>query len=348
MRFMKNGEWILAAAVAAFVAGLWLALRMGGEGKTAAETREVPGEQAAARVEALSGRPVEWEDRAERPEQAMESQAASVERGDGIMRIVSPVRLGSVLGEELEKQVADTRRVLDRFRRAGFTCAVWAVDEVPENAENLAEWAQICLGAFPDKPILALDSKLHGTGDIRSAGKLAGLLEATKGSLHSVIVNYTRLNNYENLGEEDRAIRAVMATAKAVQEAAPDMFLWLLVDDDPRSVKAIGVWAHATDEVVDGYWVYRWHTWDEAGRANGLESVRSLLIQGKPVIRAGFRYVCPRVRPGIESDLSENYRRRLSVYEEWIREKKYAGYARLVGSSMPSGMEATMTFVTDS
>ena len=47
---------------------------------------------------------------------------------------------------------------------------------------------------------------------------------------------------------------------------------------------------------------------------------------------------------GIEADMAANYTQRMGIYEEWIKEKRYAGYAREIGKSIPNKVSPNMNF----
>ncbi len=72
------------------------------------------------------------------------------------LHLLGPVRLpyDPVLAA---KAVPETRAILEKFRQAGYSRAVWAVGALPAETNAIAAWLKTCLAAFPEPPILALD-----------------------------------------------------------------------------------------------------------------------------------------------------------------------------------------------
>ena len=97
---------------------------------------------------------------------------------------------------------------------------------------------------------------------------------------------------------------------------------------------------------MDGFEIYRFHEWN-AGQETACASVLALVRQGKPVLRGGFRYVAPRLRPGIEQDLKNQYRDRMKIYEAWVKETGFAGYVREIGPFIPGDVSPNMNLLPE-
>lgn len=299
---------------------------------------------------------------------------------EGLMRIITPIRLSPELGPALSSEVARTREILDRFQKAGYEHAVWAVDKLPEKEEDIKLWVQTCLEAFPTPPILAIDSKLENgmvspdpeklkvflkytvAGEARTGSGLEFTPSKAKGEskrpdpkerpIHSVIVNFSKLNNCECDLNSSQAIALAKKNAELVRSLSKDKFLWLLVHDwklgtDEQVIKRSGdVWIETLGVLADGYWIYRyrWSDWNAAKSPDYGEGKAWLWDKGKPLIRGNFQYTTTRLRPGLEKDMAENYHQRMDIYEEWIKTSKYAGYAREIGESIPNAVNVNMNF----
>lgn len=260
---------------------------------------------------------------------------------NGLMRIVAPVRLSAELGAQLDDDVQKTLEILERFQNGGFEYAVWAVDSLPKKQKDMKKWTETCLKAFPDKVILALDSKLENGSAVPNPDALKPFLKQVLPEVDSVLVNYEHLNNCEVSNDTAKAVEAVRANAQLVQEIAPKMFVWLLVHDCSGAVAGLPEWTEQLSSSADGYFVYRVHAWN----MKNVGAAEQLLKTGKPVVRAGFQYTCPTPRPGIEKEIEENYRQRMAVYEKWISQVDHAGYCRELGAAIPSSVNASMMFV---
>jgi hypothetical protein len=279
----------------------------------------------------------------------------------GIMRILAPVRLAA------QPQVAETRQILDKFQQGGFNCAVWAVDSLPEKDEDIKTWVESCLKTFPYNPIVAIDSKL-GTAGIASAPQkmeifLRSLQESSNqpstiahgpsslthqplpSRVHSVLLNWTDLNNLSCSNNLDEAIAVIRQNGDLVRKTDPKAFRWVFVSDDPAATNTVGKWTAALADSADGWFLHRPHSWNAGNDAAAASIEKSLLSTAKPVIRGGFIYQCPRVRRGIETDLADNYRTRLATYETWLGNQKFAGYCREIGEAIPAEMNANRSFV---
>ena len=66
---------------------------------------------------------------------------------------------------------------------------------------------------------------------------------------------------------------------------------------------------------------------------------------GKPVLRGGFRYSSPRLRPAIAKDLLETYARQLEQYEAWVKQAGFAGYERELGDAIPGDVSENFTLL---
>lgn len=235
------------------------------------------------------------------------------------LRIIAPVRLSCELGDALDSQVAGTREILEWFQKAGFNRSIWAVNSLPVE-DQTKQWAEKCLKAFPAPPILAPDIQALGK---ERTGELLKLLSSR---IDSVIVNFPA-------AEEVELVRNIL----------PKTFIWLAVDL-PHGSAEVEQAAAAMAEQVDGFYVNHPHEWNAPNNPTCAAIGNMLLTTGRPVIRGGFQYTCPRARPGLEEDLAENYRHRLAIYEQWLRESGHAGYAREIGMAIPSDMSVNREF----
>ena len=278
------------------------------------------------------------------PARAVEDGGAA-QRQAGL-RLVEPVRLAAQSGVALSNQVVAARALLARFSKAGFR-AVWAVDALPADPKKLEEWTGACLAAFPEPPVLALAVRLEGTALRPDSAAWRGFLALALPRVHSVVLNYTSLDNYVCVENEAQAISSVKGLAALAREISPKTFRWLFLDDDPASVGRIAAWTEELGASVEGYYLYFGHgvntlVGDGLNRAAG-----PLLASGKPVIRGGLAYSAPRVRPGLEQDIREQYVERMSRYEDWVAAARYAGYSRLLGKSIPGGVSPNLDYLPD-
>jgi len=264
---------------------------------------------------------------------------------EGLMKIISPVRLPSELGPQLQSEVTSAREILDRFNN-DFSYVLWAVDKLPAKDEDIKPWTEACLKAFPGKIIIALDSKLENGVASPNPDKLKILLENIFSSsakmIHSVVVNFTRLDNLACKGQSDEAIKAVLANTDLVGKASPKTFMWLLMDDDSITTDMIPKWTEALGNRVNGFLLYGSHDWKGMQGGAYAQLLASLNKTGKPVLRGGFRYISPRLRPGIEADLMADYREHIKFYEVWAKKEGYAGYIREIGPAIPSKVSVNM------
>jgi hypothetical protein len=272
-----------------------------------------------------------------------------------LMRVVAPVRLASEKGAELESEVAKTRQVLERFQKSGFEYTVWAVDKLPAKDEDIAPWVEACLKAFPGKIILAIDSRIENGSITPAPARLDAFLKALLApstphlppSFHSVLLNFSKLNNYQCRTDEAAAVDAVRRTAEQVRAVAPDTPRWLLLDDNPTVADRISAWVDGVDALAGGYYLQRRHGPNATGDESFQRLTQSLLGSRKPVLRAGFAYSAPRVRPGIEEDLLDQYRSRMTRYERWVESSGYKGYVRTIGEAVPNAVSLNLDYLAD-
>ncbi len=257
------------------------------------------------------------------------------------LKFIEPVRFGIETGDALSNQIAAARTILAPFSKAGFR-AVWAVDAAPAETNGLAEWTRGCLGAFAEPPVLALDIRLDGKVLKPAIAELRPFLAYALPAVHSVVLNYTTLNNFSCANNETDAIAALRAVGALVRELAPKTFAWLFLDDDPTSCERIPLWARALCNDVQGYYLYSGHGLNALSEPRFAQVAAPLLASGKPVLRGGFVYSAPRSRPGIEQDLKEQYVERLTWYEAWLTTNRYAGYTRLIGKAIPAAVSPNM------
>ena len=261
-----------------------------------------------------------------------------------LIRIISPVRLPSQPGPELDKAVIDARAILERFQKGGFEYAVWAVDSIPRE-EDIKVWTETCLKAFPGKVILAIDAQLKDGKSSLPAEALKPFLKQALPKVHSVLVNFSDLSNCSCSSNSAEALALVRANADIVRSVSKKKFTWLLVDDCAKGAPLIPEWNAALGESANGFFVERAHEWIVANDKSFNEAAQPLIKSGKPVIRAGFRYSCARPRPGIEQDIADNYKQRTAIYEKWIGDTGQAGYSREIGEAVPRTVSAATAFV---
>jgi len=262
------------------------------------------------------------------------------------LRLVEPVRLTVQTGEALSNQVAAARIVLARFSKTGFR-AVWAVDALPADPKDLAEWTQACLAAFPEPPILALDVGLEGSALRPDSEAMRSFLVPVLAKTHSVVLNYTGLDNYVCVSNQVQAIAAVKTLAVLVHALSPKTFRWLFLDDDPTSADRIPAWAKELGGSADGYYLYFGHGLSAMSDEGLNRTAGPLLASGKPVIRGGFAYSAPRVRPALAQDIRDQYAERMSRYEGWLTTAHYAGYSRLLGKSIPGDVSKNLDYLSE-
>ncbi|MEI6972833.1 MAG: hypothetical protein WCL44_15115 [bacterium] len=267
--------------------------------------------------------------------------ASSTPRSASFLRIVTPIRLTNEPGARLAAETAQTRAILEKFRKAGYNGAIWAVDALPEKDENIQPWTEACLKAFPDKPILALDFRL--SDPVPSGEKLSVFLRIVLPSVHSVAINFDQLNNVACASNPAAALAAIRQHAELVRKLAPGTFLWLAAYDDPGPANGLGTWIRPLETLANGFYLIRSHSLNTL--ADEAPATRALLASGKPVLRGGFGYAAPTVRPGIERDIREQYAERISRYEADLAQRHYAGYTRTLGRSVPAEIASNLCYV---
>ena len=283
---------------------------------------------------------------------------------DNLMRIITPVRLSPELGDKLNADVAETRKILERFQKGGFEYAIWAVDKLPalpvppelaheggsgvegpEKETQLVKWTDQCLKAFPGKVIVALDGKLEAGKYAFDREMLRAFLNQALPRAAGCVVNFSSLDNSIAEAGCEQAIATVKQNIELVRSVSKKSSLWLYLNDDHSVRGTIPQWTKELGDMVDGYYVSHNHEWNAANDKACGEAAAALAALSKPVVRGGFRYTCPRVRPGIEGDLAENFSQRIGVYEKWIIDSKFAGYGREIGVFVPALVNANMNFL---
>jgi hypothetical protein len=257
-----------------------------------------------------------------------------------LMRIASPIRLPAQPGPELEREVAEVRSFLDTLQKAGFDSAMWVVDSVPSDPEVLKRWVASCLKAFPGKLIITLDRQ---SGDkTLSPGLLKPFLQLVLShasgdpspvfrpaiSSKSVMLNYIRMNNCACEGDHTAPIEGLAATARLVREVSPRTFIWLFVEDCQKSAGKIPPWIRGLGPLADGYYFHHGHGMKAINDSFMASTTAPWKKTGKPILRGGFGYTTPRLRPGLEEALREQYADRMGRYERWLVDMEYAGYSR--------------------
>lgn len=263
------------------------------------------------------------------------------------MRIITPVRLASELGSKLDSDIAQTRQILERFQKGGFNYAIWAVDKLPEKQEDIMAWADKCLDAFPGQVVIALDGKLEPQNATLNNESLAAFLKHVLPKAHSIMVNYGSLSNCSYRERTAEAIAQVRANIELVRSISPKTFIWLLLEDCPKSCDKIPEWTASLGNLVDGYQLWQDHGINAINDDRLAKVDKPLLDSGKPVIRGNFMYMSPRLRPGLEEDLREQYNDRLGRYEIWLAENRFTGYSRLIGDSVPQAVCVNMNYLQE-
>lgn len=299
------------------------------------------------------------------------------------LRLIGPVRFSHIQSKAAQS-VPEARAILTKFQKAGYSPAIWAVGALPVGTNAIKEWVTTCLAAFPEPPVLALDPALFSdeAGDNTVSGALVYDLDPslnrksgyqhvretlapfllTASSLdvfmplvlkhvHSVMINYTHLNNLACQTRPAPAIALAQENAvlvrNAAQAAGRPVFLWLQVDDGQAAAAGIGEWVEKLGPLVDGIELHSWHEWNAGQRAEYAQLPEVVKQTGKPVLRGGFRYVAPRMRPGIEKDLMDMFKERNKTYEEWVKKMGFAGYEREIGAFIPGEVSPTMTLLPE-
>jgi len=279
----------------------------------------------------------------------LHSALGSAQAAD-LQRFIGPVRL-SYDPAQAARAVPKTRAILEKFRQGGFNTAIWAVDKLPVKVGEIAPWTMKCLEAFPAKPVIALDFNLGGPANKDGnpppdKERLRLFLGQALPRAHACLANFTHLNNYANPENAPAAMAAVQANIALVREISPSTVLWLLVDDDPKAAPRIPEWIESMAGLVDGFYLFRWHEWN-AGRETAYAPPAGIRQTGKPVLRGGFQYMAPRLRPGIERDLIAQYRERMQTYEAWVKSAGFAGYEREIGAFIPGDVSPNMNLLPE-
>lgn len=263
----------------------------------------------------------------------------------GLLGIIGPVRLDPEPGAALADQATAALAILEKFQKGGFVRAIWAVDRLPKKDGDVKPWVENCMKVFPAPPILALDSSIEQDVATPDQEKLKLFLQEACPRVESVLVNFTRLNNFASVAYETQAIDLVRRNAEAVRAITPKMFLWLMVDDDPKSVDSIPRWTVELGRDVQGYFLYREHGLNIISDEKSARSAQALMANKKPVIRCGFAYTAPRMRRGIEDDLRAQYRERMDRYTKWLKQSGFTGYWRIVGDAVPGNVDVNLALL---
>ena len=271
-------------------------------------------------------------------------KATPVSGDKELMRVVSPVLLCPEPGSKLNTDVLETRNILDGFHKDGYEHAVWYIEHLPEDDSDIGPWVAKCLEAFPAPPILALDSGMKV--GFRS-GRLKLLLSKALPKVHSVIVNFPGVNSRETAETATMSLKIARRNAELVRKIDPEKFIWLLLLDDAHWSKGADPKKAAKEfgELADGYWMYRyrWICWNaEKSKHSGMRPIP--FKTSKPVIRAPFQYSATRARPALVKDMTDNYKQRMKMFEEWTKECGYSGYAREIGESIPNKVSVNQSF----
>ena len=261
------------------------------------------------------------------------------------MKLVEPVGF-PVENAALAARVAVNKPLLERFDKAGYG-AVWQVDRLPQDATNLATWVKTCLKTFPTPPILAMDARLENGALSPSLEAWDRFLKLALPKARSVIVNYRGLDNFSCVTNEEAAIAACLQLARLVRQHDSKAFRWLMLDDDPTSAERMSRWIARLQSSVEGYYLYYNHGLAMLGDSRMAQAAGPVLSTGKPVIRGGFTYTAPRVRPGLGKDLREQYGERMKRYEAWITAGGYAGYSRLLGNAGTGGESPNLVYLPE-
>jgi|GEM_PF-6327378 len=277
--------------------------------------------------------------------------------GGDLMRIVAPVRLTSEPGAKLDGEVAQARQILEKFQNAGYARALWVVDAMPEKKDAMQPWLEACLKAFPAPPVVALDAKMEHGKMVPGLDRFKLFLEtarsldsAAAGSnsqvrisslpFHSVVINYTRLNNHVCADDSAAAMKAVRKMSEMVHRLDPSTFRWLLIGDGREAATAsASLWASAFKQDAEGYFLYHPHQWNIVTDHACAEIGVTLAGQGKPLLRGGFRYVSPHPRPGLMEDIQADYNSHMRIFEESLAAGGgWSGYCRTIGEAIPGNV----------
>ena len=154
-------------------------------------------------------------------------------------------------------------------------------------------------------------------------------------------IRLTNPRHYGAIGGND-----IKANSELVRSISGQKPLWLYIDwENEPPPETLTAWTNAFAGAVHGFFVQHSHEWDVEKHPVCASAGAPLLALGKPVIRAGFRYVSARSRPGIEADLAENYRQRIGIYEKWIGSSGFAGFSRDTGGTIPEKSNANLDFI---
>jgi hypothetical protein len=198
--------------------------------------------------------------------------------------------------------------------------------------------------SFSGKAIVAIDTSLDKPFPEESFNLFLQSLKSST-SVHSILLNYTHLSNCSAAADTGEALSALTKRMTLVRSVVGQIPVWLLLEDCAKNGDRIPVWTDALAKLVDGYYLQREHSARILSEQQTSEVAGLLGSGGKPVIRAGFVHVSPRLRPGLEQDLLENYQDRVAKYEEWITEKKYDGYSRHIGESVPESISVNLNYL---
>lgn len=274
---------------------------------------------------------------------ALSSELAA---GADIQRIIGPVKFSTDPAIAAIEAVK-VRPVLEQFRKAGLGQALWVVERLPTNAAAIKSWANACLAAFPRPPVLALEATL-APGEVATAFMRRILPE-----VHSVVINYPHFDKLESAIAAIPAPDTARANAGFIRKLSSKSFLWLFLSDDPAAAQHLvdrhtGQASEALASLLplaNGVLLHCVHSLSDMQQASFGEVQAMLVKAGKPsIIRSGFVYVAPRVRKGIEEELGRQYLEGIARYEQWVKESRYAGYARLIGPAIPANMDPNLSF----
>ena len=269
-----------------------------------------------------------------------------------LLRVVDIVRLPVLPLDELAPHLALVRSQLEALRSAGLERAVWEIVDLPAEAA-LAAWAEACLAAFPQPPVLMLGWHLE-SGHIAPAHDPAlRFIEAYAPRCHSVMLTGEEFNTqFYGAADGGQALPFLRYWVGALRSRAPGAFLWCRIDEMTASQRPNTrqeAWTRELLPLCDGLAYQANHGARDVAagrrvseqfqaverivadlRRTGTHPPRRARDSAWPVVLGGF-VALRAAPPGQPSFGVAGMAAEVVAYEAWLGTQGIAGYIRYVG-----------------
>jgi hypothetical protein len=269
-----------------------------------------------------------------------------------LLRLVDIVRLPVLPVADMAPHVKRTRSQLEALRKGGFGQAVWEITDLPAD-ESLGDWADACLAAFPQPPLLMLGWHLDNGRIAPAHDPAVRFLEACAPRCHSVMLTGEEFNTqFYATPDGGRALPFLRYWTGILRSRAPRAFLWCRIDEMVSSQRPNArqeTWTRELLPLCDGL-AYQVHHGAEDVRdgrriSQQFQAVERVVADLRrtgarpprqdrdcpwPMLLGGFVAMRAAV-PGQPTFGVARLAGELKAYEEWLAAQGLAGYIRYVG-----------------